>query len=67
MNSADTPPRVLVVMPDGPPARELVAFLGSQGFEPLWVREGAAGFDILDSEAPDALVCDLSGDRKSVV
>lgn len=61
MNSADTQPRVLVVMPDGPPARELVAFLGSQGFEPLWAREGAAGFDILDSEVVDGLICDLTG------
>ena len=61
MNSTDTQPRVLIVMPDGPPARELVAFLGSLDFEPLWAKEGAAGFDIIDSEPLDGLICDLTG------
>ena len=48
-------------MPEAPQARELVAFLEEQGFESLWSRQGAAGFDLLDSEPVDALICDLHG------
>lgn len=56
-------PRILVVVPDAPPNKELVAFLGARGFEVMWSRAGQAGYDILDSEPVDGLICDLHGER----
>ena len=56
-------PRVLVVLPESAPTKELVAFLEHQGFEVMWVREGQIGYEIIDSEAPDALIADLRDSR----
>jgi DNA-binding NtrC family response regulator len=56
-------PRVLVVMPESAPTKELVAFLEHQAFEVLWAREGQIGYEIIDSEAPDALIADLRDSR----
>ncbi|MBQ43374.1 MAG: hypothetical protein CME15_13050 [Gemmatimonadetes bacterium] len=55
--------RILVVLPEAPETRELVAYLQERGFDSLWAREGQAGYDILDGESVDALICDLSGER----
>ncbi|MFH1570625.1 MAG: sigma-54 dependent transcriptional regulator [Gemmatimonadota bacterium] len=50
-------PRILAVLPETGPSKELVAFLGTQGFEVLWSREGQSAYDIIDSEPVDGLVC----------
>ena len=64
MPSLDSPPhRVLVVLPETAQTRALVAYLGEQGFDTLWAREGQASYDILDAEPVDALICDLRGER----
>ncbi len=57
------PPRILVVLPESPQTKELVAYLEGQGFEVLWAREGQSGYDIIDAEPPDALVADLRDER----
>jgi len=56
-------PRILAVVPESPANKELVAFLGDRGFEVMWARAGQAGYDILDSEPVDGLICDLQGER----
>ena len=52
-----------LVLPEAPETRELVAYLQERGFDSLWAREGQAGYDIIDGESVDALICDLSGER----
>jgi DNA-binding NtrC family response regulator len=54
---------VLVVLPESGPTKELVAFLEHQGFEVMWAREGQSGYEIIDGEAPDALIADLRDSR----
>ncbi|MBI2503978.1 MAG: sigma-54-dependent Fis family transcriptional regulator [Candidatus Latescibacteria bacterium] len=63
--SADNKPtsRILVVLPESAPTKELVAFLEHQGFEVMWAREGQNGYEIIDTEAPDALIADLRDSR----
>jgi DNA-binding NtrC family response regulator len=56
-------PRVLVVSPEDEATQQLVSFLRQEGFEVLWAREGAAAYDILDSEPVDALICHMSDSR----
>ena len=55
----DRQPRVLVVLPESDPAKELIVYLERQGFEVMWAREGQSAYDILDSEPVDALICEL--------
>lgn len=63
--SADNKPtsRVLIVLPESGPTKELVAFLEHGGFEVMWAREGQTGYEIIDTEAPDALIADLRDSR----
>ncbi|MCC7265301.1 MAG: sigma-54-dependent Fis family transcriptional regulator [Candidatus Latescibacteria bacterium] len=63
--SADNKPtsRVLVVLPESGPTKDLVAFLDREGFEVMWAREGQTGYEIIDTEAPDALIADLRDSR----
>jgi DNA-binding NtrC family response regulator len=56
-------PRVLVVSPEDEATQQLVSFLNEESFEVLWAREGAAAYDILDSEPIDALICHMSDSR----
>jgi len=56
-------PRVLVASPEDDATQQLVSFLRQEGFEVLWAREGAAAYDILDSEPVDALICHMSASR----
>ncbi|SVC88521.1 uncharacterized protein METZ01_LOCUS341375, partial [marine metagenome] len=56
-------PRVLVASPEDDATQQLVCFLRQEGFEVLWAREGAAAYDILDSEPVDALICLMSASR----
>lgn len=56
-------PRVLVASPEDDVTQQLVSFLRQEGFEVLWAREGAAAYDILDSESVDALICHMSASR----
>jgi len=56
-------PRVLVVLPESGPTKELVAFLGHGGFEVMWAREGQSGYETIDSEVPDGLIADLRDSR----
>jgi len=56
-------PRVLVVSPEDEATQQLVSFLRQESFEVLWAREGAAAYDILDSEPVDALICHMSDGR----
>ena len=55
--------RVLVVSPEDEATQQLVSFLRQESFEVLWAREGAAAYDILDSEPVDALICHMSDSR----
>ena len=48
-----------MVLPEVSRTRELVVYLEHQELEVLWAREGLSGYDILDSEPVDALICDL--------
>ena len=64
MSSIPAPqPRILVVLPESHRTKELVVYLERQGFEVLWAREGQSGYDILDAEPVDALICDLRDPR----
>ena len=56
-------PRLLVVLPEAPEVYPLVSFLGGLGFEVVWKKEGTGAYDILDSEAIDALVCLVRHER----
>ena len=56
-------PRILLVVPESAPNKELVASLGGRGFEVMWARAGQAAYDILDSEPVDGLICDLHEER----
>ena len=56
-------PRVLVVLPESPEAKELVAYLERQGFETLWAHESQSAYEVLDAEQVDSLICDLRGPR----
>lgn len=55
--------RILVVAPEEKSTQQLVSYLRQESFEVLWAREGAAAYDILDSEPVDALICYLSENR----
>ena len=55
--------RILVVLPESAQTKELVAYLEHQGFEVMWSREGQSGYEIIDTEAPDALIADLRDSR----
>ena len=57
------PPRILVVAPEDESTHQLVSYLRREGFEVLPTREGAAAYDILDSEPVDALICPLADNR----
>ncbi len=63
--SVDNKPilRVLVVLPESGATKELVAFLDHEGFEVMWAREGQTGYEIIDTETPDALIADLRDSR----
>lgn len=56
-------PRVLLVLPEEEGALQLEAYLREQGFDVLRTREGAAGYDVLDSEPVDAFICFLQTAR----
>lgn len=56
-------PRILVVAPEEEATHQLVSYLRREGFEVLPTREGAAAYDILDSEPVDALICPLADSR----
>ena len=58
-----TAPRVLVVAPQDEATTQLVSYLRREGFEVLAAREGSTGYDILDSEPVDALICHLADSR----
>ena len=47
------------MLPEEPETRELLAFLEQQELDVFWAREGASGYDILDADPVDALVCAL--------
>jgi DNA-binding NtrC family response regulator len=56
-------PRVLVVAPEEEATQQLLSYLRQEGFEVLRALEGATGYDILDSEPVDALICHLADHR----
>ncbi|MBN97727.1 MAG: transcriptional regulator [Gemmatimonadetes bacterium] len=60
MNQTPTQgPRILVVLPENPETKELLAYLETQGLEAIWAREGLSAYDILDTEQVDGLICEL--------
>ena len=63
MRNSAQQPKLLVVLPDEPSARELVAFLEQHAYDVFWAREGASGYDILDADPVDAVVCALAEPR----
>ena len=58
-----SPPRVLLVVPQSDGVIPLEAYLKEQGFEVLRAHEGAAGYDVLDREPVDVLICLLRTPR----
>ncbi|MGY8822346.1 MAG: sigma-54-dependent transcriptional regulator [Candidatus Latescibacterota bacterium] len=56
-------PRILTVLPESAAVKELVAYLERQDFDVIWVREGQSAYEILDSEAVDALIYPLRQPR----
>jgi DNA-binding NtrC family response regulator len=61
--SITTPPRVLLVVQEGPEARRLSAFLHEHGMDSIQVQDEAAGYNLLDTEQVDALVCETKTPR----
>ena len=59
----NTLPRILVVLPESPQTKELIFYLEQQEFEVLWAHEAQSAYDILDTEAIDALICTLREKR----
>lgn len=59
----EAPPRILTVLPESATAKDLVAYLERRGFDVLWAREGQSAYEILDSEAIDALIYPLRQPR----
>ncbi len=57
------PPRVLLVLQQGPEARRLVDFLKDHGMDLVQVADEAAGYNLLDTEQIDALVCETKTPR----
>jgi DNA-binding NtrC family response regulator len=55
--------RVLVVDRETPETRRLIAFLRARGYRVLWAKDGESAFNVLDHEAIDCLVCELSEPR----
>jgi DNA-binding NtrC family response regulator len=53
----------LLVDPETPESRKLIAFMRSRGFRALWARDGESAFNVLDTEAVDSLVCELRMER----
>jgi DNA-binding NtrC family response regulator len=53
----------LLVDPETPESRELIAFLRSRGFRVFWARNGEGAFNVLDTEHVDCLVCELRMER----
>ncbi len=56
-------PRVLVVLPESQQSRELVFYLERQSFEVLYANEAQSAYDIIDTDAIDALICVLREKR----
>lgn len=56
-------PRVLVVLPESQQSRELVFYLERQSFEVLYANEAQSAYDIIDTDAVDALICVLREKR----
>jgi DNA-binding NtrC family response regulator len=56
-------PRVLTVLPESATAKDLVAYLERRGFDVIWAREGQSAYEILDTEAVDALIYPLRQPR----
>ncbi|MBT7863168.1 MAG: sigma-54-dependent Fis family transcriptional regulator [Gemmatimonadetes bacterium] len=54
-----SPPRVLLVLPQEEGVAQLESYLREQGYEVLRAHEGAAGYDVLDREPVDVLICYL--------
>ncbi len=52
-------PRVLLVLPDVNEARRIALFLQERGLEAVQVADNPAGYNILDTEQVDALVCEV--------
>jgi DNA-binding response OmpR family regulator len=52
-------PRVLVVEDDAALRKVLELRLGLEGFDVSTARDGQAGLEALDSDLPDAVICDL--------
>jgi two-component system, NtrC family, response regulator HydG len=54
---------VLVVLPESAEARELVAYLGSRQLTAMWAHDGESGYEVLDQEHIDALICAVGAPR----
>lgn len=49
--------RVLLVLPESTEAKELVAYLNRLRFATMWAHDGESGYEVLDAEPVDALIC----------
>ena len=57
-------PRAIVVTKDKPRGQEMVAFLTEKlDFNPVWVADGEAAFNVLDAEHVDVLLTDFQAQR----
>ncbi len=59
--------RVLVVLPESTEAKELVAYLNSRRYLTMWAHDGESGYEVLDVESVDALICGASSPRTDAV
>ncbi|MEW6752288.1 MAG: sigma-54 dependent transcriptional regulator [Candidatus Latescibacterota bacterium] len=51
--------RVLVVLPESPHGKALVAFLRQRGLGAIWAHDGQSAYEVLDAEKVGGLVCAL--------
>ncbi len=57
------PPRVLLVLQQGSEAKRLAAFLQNHGMDVVQVQDEPAGYNLLDTEQIDALICETRARR----
>ncbi len=60
---AEQQARILLVLPESTEAKELVAYLNGMNVSAMWAHDGESGYEVLDAEAVDALICPVRAPR----